>query len=191
LYNHFDGQRVEHEAPDKYLKFHREEKSMKFKRFLAAMLAGVMVLSLAACGGSDSGATSDVKAACVLGVGGLGDQGYNDLIYAGMERAKEELEKERERKRLRTLYKTTKTKESTSNTICSMSTNGSDISYISTNSFQKEEQQQYFSNNIIDYSKSSRENLYHITKQLNEILNMNNKKKSNTKGYKKQIHLQI
>ena len=110
-----------------------------------------------------------------------------DLI----ERAKEELEKERERKRLRTLYKTTKTKESTSNTICSMSTNGSDISYISTNSFQKEEQQQYFSNNIIDYSKSSRENLYLITKQLNEILNMNNKKKSNTKGYKKQIHLQI
>jgi hypothetical protein len=100
-----------------------------------------------------------------------------DLI----ERAKEELEKERERKRLRTLYKTTKTKESTSNTICSMSTNGSDISYISTNSFQKEEQQQYFSNNIIDYSKSSRENLYLITQQLNEILNMNNKKKSNTK----------
>ena len=110
-----------------------------------------------------------------------------DLI----ERAKEELEKERERKRLRTLYKTTKTKESTSNTICSMSTNGSDISYISTNSFQEEEQQQYFSNNIIDYSKSSRENLYLITKQLSEILNTNNKKKSSTKGYKKQIHLQI
>ena len=110
-----------------------------------------------------------------------------DLI----ERAKEELEKERERKRLRTLYKTTKTKESTSNTICSMSTNGSDISYISTNSFQEEEQQQYFSNNIIDYSKSSRENLYLITKQLSEILNTNNKKKSSTKGYKTQIHLQI
>lgn len=108
-----------------------------------------------------------------------------------IERAKEELEKERERKRLRTLYKTTKTKESTSNTICSMSTNGSDISYISTNSFQEEEQQQYFSNNIIDYSKSSRENLYLITKQLSEILNTNNKKKSSTKGYKKQIHLQI
>ena len=110
-----------------------------------------------------------------------------DLI----ERAKEELYKERERKRLRTLYKTTKTKESSSNTSCSMSTNGSDTSYISTNSFQEQQQQQYFSNNIIDYSKSSRENLYLITKQLSEILNTNNKKKSNTKGYKKQIHLQI
>ena len=110
-----------------------------------------------------------------------------DLI----ERAKEELHKERERKRLRTLYKTTKTKESSSNTSCSMSTNGSDTSYISTNSFQEQQQQQYFSNNIIDYSKSSRENLYLITKQLSEILNTNNKKKSNTKGYKKQIHLQI
>lgn len=31
------------------------------------------------------------KIALVLGVGGLGDQGYNDLIYAGAERAKEEL----------------------------------------------------------------------------------------------------
>lgn len=108
-----------------------------------------------------------------------------------IERAKEELEKERERKRMRTLYKNSiKTKESTSNTICSMSTNGSDISYISTNSFQ--EQQQYFTNNIIDYSKSSRENLYLITKQLSEIINKNNKKKSNNnKGYKKQMNIQI
>ena len=110
-----------------------------------------------------------------------------------IERAKEELEKERERKRMRTLYKSSiKTKESTSNTICSMSTNGSDISYISyisTNSFQ--EQQQYFTNNIIDYSKSSRENLYLITKQLSEIINKNNKKKSNNTRYKKQMNIQI
>ena len=108
-----------------------------------------------------------------------------------IERAKEELEKERERKRMRTLYKSSlKTKESTSNTICSMSTNGSDISYISTNSFQ--EQQQYFTNNIIDYSKSSRENLYLITKQLSEIINKNNKKKSNNNTrYKKQMNIQI
>lgn len=35
--------------------------------------------------------TSELKAACILGVGGLGDQGYNDLVYAGMERAKNEL----------------------------------------------------------------------------------------------------
>lgn len=38
-----------------------------------------------------SAPASDLKAACILGVGGLGDQGYNDLIYAGMERAKTEL----------------------------------------------------------------------------------------------------
>ncbi len=37
------------------------------------------------------GVQSDLKAACVLGVGGLGDQGYNDLLYAGMNRAKDEL----------------------------------------------------------------------------------------------------
>ncbi len=31
------------------------------------------------------------KAACILGVGGLGDQSYNDLVYAGMKRAENEL----------------------------------------------------------------------------------------------------
>ena len=31
------------------------------------------------------------KAACILGVGGLGDQSYNDLVYAGMQRAETEL----------------------------------------------------------------------------------------------------
>ncbi|MDO5100994.1 MAG: BMP family ABC transporter substrate-binding protein [Eubacteriales bacterium] len=34
---------------------------------------------------------SDVKAACILGIGGRGDQGFNDLIYSGMEKAKSEL----------------------------------------------------------------------------------------------------
>ena len=32
---------------------------MKFKRFLAAMLAGVMVLSLAACGGSSDSSSDE------------------------------------------------------------------------------------------------------------------------------------
>jgi len=31
------------------------------------------------------------KAACILGVGGLGDQSYNDLVYAGMKKAESEL----------------------------------------------------------------------------------------------------
>ena len=65
------------------------------KKLLAMIMALAMVLSLAACGGSEgnegSGDSGKIKAACVLGVGGLGDQGYNDLIYAGMERAKTEL----------------------------------------------------------------------------------------------------
>ena len=65
------------------------------KKLVALMLSLIMVLSLAACGGSEgnegSGDSDKIKAACVLGVGGLGDQGYNDLIYAGMERAKTEL----------------------------------------------------------------------------------------------------
>lgn len=66
-----------------------------FKKFISMLLVLVMTVALAACGGSEpageEAGTSDVKAACVLGIGGLGDQGYNDLIYAGMERAKAEL----------------------------------------------------------------------------------------------------
>lgn len=31
------------------------------------------------------------KAACILGVGGLGDQSYNDLVYSGMKKAEKEL----------------------------------------------------------------------------------------------------
>ena len=67
------------------------------KKLLSMIMVLAMVLSLAACGGSETSSddaaadSSAIKAACVLGVGGLGDQGYNDLIYAGMERAKTEL----------------------------------------------------------------------------------------------------
>ena len=65
------------------------------KKFISMIMVLAMSLALVACGGSESaeegGETSGIKAACVLGVGGLGDQGYNDLIYAGMERAKTEL----------------------------------------------------------------------------------------------------
>ncbi len=65
------------------------------KKLLTLIMVLAMVLSLAACGGSetteDPAGDAALKAACILGVGGLGDQGYNDLIYAGMERAKTEL----------------------------------------------------------------------------------------------------
>lgn len=35
--------------------------------------------------------TVDKKVGCILGVGGLGDQSFNDLIYEGLEKAKSEL----------------------------------------------------------------------------------------------------
>ena len=64
------------------------------KKILSILLVLVMMLSLVACGGSSSEGeevAAGQKAACILGVGGLGDQGYNDLVYAGMEKAKAEL----------------------------------------------------------------------------------------------------
>ncbi len=82
------------------------------KKMMALALALVLALGLAACGtpqtassaapaaskapAASSGGTSAApaaggKAACILGVGGLGDQSYNDLVYAGMQRAEKEL----------------------------------------------------------------------------------------------------
>lgn len=70
------------------------------KKGIALLLAAILAsaLLLAGCTGKNSPAPEGngdnpaaKKAACVLGVGGLGDQGYNDLIYAGMEHAKTEL----------------------------------------------------------------------------------------------------
>ena len=66
------------------------------KKIIALILALAMALTLVACGGNENkeennGTASTQKAACILGVGGLGDQGYNDLVFAGMERAKAEL----------------------------------------------------------------------------------------------------
>lgn len=45
----------------------------------------------AASGDATAAPKAEGKAACVLGVGGLGDQSYNDLVYAGMNKAKDEL----------------------------------------------------------------------------------------------------
>lgn len=64
----------------------------KMKKVITILMVLVMALSLVACGGGETGGEeATAKAACILGVGGLGDQGYNDLIYAGMEKAKAEL----------------------------------------------------------------------------------------------------
>lgn len=59
-----------------------------------------MALAMAGCGGSggssdggdsSSGGGSNGKAACIFGVGGLGDQAFNDLTNEGLKRAQEEL----------------------------------------------------------------------------------------------------
>ena len=64
------------------------------KKLTALLLALAMMFSLAGCSGSkEEGAKEDGKAkiAVIFGLGGLGDQSYNDLAYEGIERAKKEL----------------------------------------------------------------------------------------------------
>lgn len=70
------------------------------KKLLSLLLALTLVLTLGACGGGNesaetggeapAGEQSDQKVALVLGIGGLGDQGYNDLVYEGVSKAKED-----------------------------------------------------------------------------------------------------
>lgn len=72
------------------------------KKFGSFLLVLMMAIGLVGCSGSDSGQNhdagkegkseaADMKAAVILGLGGLGDQSYNDLVYSGLERAKNEL----------------------------------------------------------------------------------------------------
>lgn len=72
------------------------------KKILSVLLTLVMVFCFTGCSssskedktdGTDSSKETgtDMKAAVILGIGGLGDQSYNDLVYSGLERAKEEL----------------------------------------------------------------------------------------------------
>jgi len=66
------------------------------KKLIATVLAVLLLCSMAtACAATGAAATSAdgsaKKAACILGVGGLGDQSYNDLVYSGMKKAESEL----------------------------------------------------------------------------------------------------
>ena len=72
------------------------------KKVVSFLLTLIMVFGLMGCAGSDKekkkedtnvsgNENADLKAAVILGIGGLGDQSYNDLVYSGLERAKEEL----------------------------------------------------------------------------------------------------
>lgn len=71
----------------------------KWSKIVALMLALVLVASFAVgCGGAEEPEeptaeepTTDVKAAMVTDVGGLGDKSFNDLSYAGLQRAEDEL----------------------------------------------------------------------------------------------------
>lgn len=72
------------------------------KKFLAATLAGVMMFSLAACGGNEAPATTDdaatdaaagsgFKVAMVTDVGGVNDQSFNQSAWEGLQKAQAEL----------------------------------------------------------------------------------------------------
>ena len=56
------------------------------KKFLALLLSALMIMSLAACGNKGTsddkaeGDKSDLKVALVIGVGGLGDGSFNDIL---------------------------------------------------------------------------------------------------------------
>ncbi len=68
------------------------------KKILSLVLAGGLLIStmLTGCGSNtdnagEAKADAVGKVGCILGVGGLGDQSFNDLVYAGLEKAEDEL----------------------------------------------------------------------------------------------------
>lgn len=66
------------------------------KKFSLLVVAMVLVLVLAACGGTkessaSSGGKDNIKIAMITSDGGLGDRSYNDSGYEGLKKAEEEL----------------------------------------------------------------------------------------------------
>lgn len=69
------------------------------KKIMTFFLALMLVVSLCGCGAGgnssqtsgENGSAAGVRVGAVLGVGGLGDQAFNDLIYVGLEQAKNDL----------------------------------------------------------------------------------------------------
>mgnify|MGYP003281248077 FL=1 len=76
------------------------------RKIVAKVVLAGMVMSVTGCGGKtitheteatavsgaeESGAEEKVKVGFIVGTGGLGDQGFNDIAYEGLKRAEEEL----------------------------------------------------------------------------------------------------
>jgi len=70
-------------------------------KFAAVLTAGILSLALTACGGSDNksgsepsgsstGGKSDIKVGMAYDIGGRGDQSFNDMAAAGLDKAKSE-----------------------------------------------------------------------------------------------------
>ena len=63
---------------------------MNMKKFVALLLALVMVLSLAACGGKEAASGSKIKIGMVTDVGGVNDQSFNQGAWEGLQRLSKE-----------------------------------------------------------------------------------------------------
>ena len=63
---------------------------MNMKKFVALLLALVMVLSLAACGGKEAASSSKIKIGMVTDTGGVNDQSFNQGAWEGLQRLAEE-----------------------------------------------------------------------------------------------------
>ena len=63
---------------------------MNMKKIVALLLAVVMVLSLAACGGKEASSGSKLKIGMVTDVGGVNDQSFNQGAWEGLQRLAEE-----------------------------------------------------------------------------------------------------
>ena len=61
------------------------------KKIIAMMLAVVMALSLAACGGGNSDDKDTIKVGMVTDVAGVNDQSFNQSSWEGLQRAQKEL----------------------------------------------------------------------------------------------------
>ena len=68
----------------------RRKNNMNMKKIVALLLAVVMVLGLAACGGKEAASSSKLKIGMVTDVGGVNDQSFNQGAWEGLQRLAKE-----------------------------------------------------------------------------------------------------